>query len=128
MTTYYEYEGDATSTYYGCYLLRQTTKHLLYQVIHTGSLVRGETTSSGGTAAWKYIMYVADIILALLIVLVAYIGFILPLMQRRKPKVVAAGAEGGAAAIDAGAFTADTSSAGPEVSEASGPDAEGPSE
>ena len=94
VTVYYEYEGDATSTNYGKYLLRQTTKHLLYQVIHTGSLVRGVTNTSTGTAAWKYLMYAVDVILALLIVLVAVLGFILPLRKKKQPTLVAADGTG----------------------------------
>ncbi len=85
VSTYYDYEGDATSTNYGKYLLRQTTKHLLYQVCHTGKLVRGETSSSTGTPVWKIIMIVVDILLAALIALTVAFMIVIPL--RKKVKV-----------------------------------------
>jgi len=85
VSTYYDYEGDATSTNYGKYLLRQTTKHLLYQICHTGKLVRGETASDTGTPAWKIIMIAADIMLAVLIVVT--VAFMIVMPVRKKIKV-----------------------------------------
>ena len=84
VTTYYQYEGDATSTNYGTYLLRQTTKHMLYQVAHTGRLVRGERFTESGTPAWKTIMYVADGILVLLAALCAGTMIVMPVVKRKK--------------------------------------------
>ena len=81
LTTYYDYEGDATSTNYGKYLLRQTAKHMLYQVCHTGKLVRGETGTSTGTPAWKIIMIVIDVLLALLALLAIVLNIILPVRK-----------------------------------------------
>lgn len=83
ITTYYSYEGDATSTNYGKYLLRQTTKHLLYQVCHTGKLVRGETNSASGTPTWKVIMIAVDILLAVCAALSVVIYIVLPIRKRR---------------------------------------------
>lgn len=86
ITTYYDYEGDATSTNYGKYLLRQTTKHMLYQVCQTGKLVRGETGASTGTPVWKVIMIVIDVILALLAVLTVTFYIIMPFRKSRAKK------------------------------------------
>lgn len=82
ITTYYDYEGDATSTNYGKYLLRQTTKHMLYQVCQTGKLVRGETGATTGTPVWKVIMIVIDVVLALLAVLAIVLNIILPIVKK----------------------------------------------
>lgn len=84
ITTYYDYEGDATSTNYGKYLLRQTTKHMLYQVCQTGKLVRGETGATTGTPVWKVIMIVIDVVLALLAVLAIVLNIILPIVKKRR--------------------------------------------
>lgn len=84
ITTYYDYEGDATSTNYGKYLLRQTTKHMLYQVCQTGKLVRGETGATTGTSVWKVIMIVIDVVLALLAVLAIVLNIILPIVKKRR--------------------------------------------
>lgn len=84
ITTYYDYEGDATSTNYGRYLLRQTTKHLLYQVCRTGQLVRGETYSQTGTPAWRVIMIVIDVILALSAAATLIFMVVLPLRKNIK--------------------------------------------
>lgn len=86
ITTYYDYEGDATSTNYGKYLLRQTTKHMLYQVCQTGKLVRGETGASTGTPVWKVIMIVIDAILALLAVLTVVFYIVMPFKKSRAKK------------------------------------------
>lgn len=88
VTTYYQYEGDATSTNYGKYLLRQTAKHLLYQVCHTGKLVRGETNVQTATPAWKIIRTVVDVVLAVLILLVVFVGFIQPVRKNKKRVIV----------------------------------------
>jgi beta-glucosidase len=88
VTTYYQYEGDATSTNYGKYLLRQTAKHLLYQVCHTGKLVRGETSVQTATPAWKIIRTVVDVVLAVLILLVVFVGFIQPVRKNKKRVIV----------------------------------------
>jgi len=82
ITTYYDYEGDATSTNYGKYLLRQTTKHMLYQVCQTGKLVRGENGATTGTPVWKVIMIVIDVVLALLAVLAIVLNIILPIVKK----------------------------------------------
>lgn len=82
ITTYYDYEGDATSTNYGKYLLRQTTKHMLYQVCQTGKLVRGENGATTGTHVWKVIMIVIDVVLALLAVLAIVLNIILPIVKK----------------------------------------------
>ena len=84
ITTYYDYEGDATSTNYGKYLLRQTTKHMLYQVCQTGKLVRGENGATTGTPVWKVIMIVIDVVLALLAVLAIVLNIILPIVKKRR--------------------------------------------
>lgn len=84
ITTYYDYEGDATSTNYGKYLLRQTTKHMLYQVCQTGKLVRGENGATTGTPVWKVIMIVIDVVLALLAVLAIVFNIILPIVKKRR--------------------------------------------
>ena len=84
ITTYYDYEGDATSTNYGKYLLRQTTKHMLYQVCQTGKMVRGETGATTGTPVWKVIMIVIDVVLALLAVLAIVLNIILPIVKKRR--------------------------------------------
>lgn len=78
ITTYYDYEGDATSTNYGKYLLRQTTKHMLYQVCQTGKLVRGENGATTGTPVWKVIMIVIDVVLAIVL------NIILPIVKKRR--------------------------------------------
>lgn len=88
VTTYYEYEGDATSTNYGTYLLRQTSKHLLYQICHSGKLVRGETGVSAAIPAWKIIMVVIDIILAALMAVVLFTGIIIPIRKKKTLIVV----------------------------------------
>lgn len=88
VTTYYQYEGDATSTNYGKYLLRQTSKHLLYQICRTGKLVRGETNVASQTPAWKIIMVVVDVLIAALMILIFYTGIIKPIRKRRTPIVV----------------------------------------
>ncbi len=87
ITTYYDYEGDATSTNYGKYLLRQTIKHMLYQVCQTGKLVRGETGASNGTPAWKIAMYIIDVVLVLLIILTIALNIILPWRKRVVNKI-----------------------------------------
>ncbi len=84
ITTYYDYEGDATSTNYGKYLLRQSTKHMLYQVCQTGKLVRGENGATTGTPVWKVIMIVIDVVLALLAVLAIVLNIILPIVKKRR--------------------------------------------
>lgn len=84
ITTYYDYEGDATSTNYGKYLLRQTTKYMLYQVCQTGKLVRGENGATTGTPVWKVIMIVIDVVLALLAVLAIVLNIILPIVKKRR--------------------------------------------
>lgn len=84
ITTYYDYEGDATSTNYGKSLLRQTTKHMLYQVCQTGKLVRGENGATTGTPVWKVIMIVIDVVLALLAVLAIVLNIILPIVKKRR--------------------------------------------
>lgn len=84
ITTYYDYEGNATSTNYGKYLLRQTTKHMLYQVCQTGKLVRGENGATTGTPVWKVIMIVIDVVLALLAVLAIVLNIILPIVKKRR--------------------------------------------
>ncbi len=84
VTTYANYEGDPTSTNYGKYLLRQTSKHLLYQVCHTGKLVRGETNNNTATPTWKKIMYGIDVVLALLMILVFVKWFVMPIRKERQ--------------------------------------------
>lgn len=83
VTTYYQYEGDTTSTNYGKYLLRQMTKDLLYQVCQTGKLVRGETDAATTMPAWKIIMIAVDVVLAALIGVVLYIGIIHPIRKKK---------------------------------------------
>lgn len=89
VTTYYEFEGDTTSTNYGKYLLRQTAKHLLYQVCHTGKLVRGETGVSSEMPAWKVIMIIVDVALAAGMILLLLFGIIIPIKKSRQPIIVA---------------------------------------
>lgn len=83
ITTYYSCEGDASATNYGRYLLRQTTKHMLYQTCRTGKLVRGETNSNSGTPVWKVIMIIVDTLLAMCAALTAVMYIILPFRKRR---------------------------------------------
>lgn len=83
ITTYYNYEGDATATNYGKYLLRQTTKHLLYQICQTGKLVRGEIGSATETPAWKAIMIVADVVLGVCAAVSAVVYILLPIKKRK---------------------------------------------
>lgn len=88
ITTYYNYEGDATSTNYGKYMLRMTTKNLLYQVAHTGKLVRGEHTdlTISQFKGWRLIRTVADSVLVVLIILTAVFMVILPIRSLRRAK------------------------------------------
>lgn len=78
VTTYYNIEGNTENTNYGKYALRQMTKNLLYQIMHTGKIVRGEHTldTSGMFSGWKLIRFIADIALILLIALTAYLCFV----------------------------------------------------
>lgn len=56
ISTYYDYEGDATKTTYGTYLLRQTTKHMLYQACHSAQVEAEQNTS---WRAWQVVLNVA---------------------------------------------------------------------
>ena len=86
VTTYYNIEGNAENTNYGKYALRQMTKNLLYQIMHTGKIVRGEHTNSSTSifSGWRLLRLIIDAILMVLILLTAYQCFI---KERRKDKV-----------------------------------------
>ncbi len=90
ISTYYQYEGDATATNYGKYLLRQTTKNLLYQICHTGKLVRGEHTvlTVSQFSGWRLIRLIVDTILVLIMILTLVFMIILPIKRQIKIKVL----------------------------------------
>ncbi len=54
--TWYTYEGNATTTNYGAYLLRATTKHMLYQNCHAAKIATVENTS---WKTWQVVLNVA---------------------------------------------------------------------
>jgi len=89
ITTYYDYEGDATSTNYGKYLLRQTTKHLLYQVAHTGQLVRSVhyTSTSGFFSGWKLYRFIIDIALVIIMAVVFYFYIFKSICEKNKSTI-----------------------------------------
>ncbi len=91
--TYYEYEGDATSTNYGTYLLRQTTKHMLYQYCRSRATGTSSTvsssSSSSGTESWKTIQYAVDAVLIAGMVITAVVCFVLPAVNGGKKKAKA---------------------------------------
>ena len=80
---YYEYEGDATSTNYGRYLLRLAAKHMLYQFCHTG----GSDTSSVTVTrdeSWRNYWTAANVVLIAGMVVTAGVCFVLPLARKKK--------------------------------------------
>ena len=86
VTTYYSYEGDASTTNYGRYLLRLTTKNLLYQVAHTGKLLRGEhtTLTVSQFTGWRLIRLILDVVLIALMALCAAFMIVKPVVTSRK--------------------------------------------
>ena len=78
VTTYYDIEGNAESVEYGKYALRQMTKNLLYQIMHTGKIVRGEHTDNTVSQfkGWRLYRLILDTVLVLAILLTAYLCFI----------------------------------------------------
>ncbi len=55
ITTYYKQEGNASTTNYGAYLLRQTMKHMLYQNCHAAQVA---TTQNTSWRAWQIVFNV----------------------------------------------------------------------
>ena len=69
ITAYYKQEGNASTTNYGAYLLRQTTKHMLYQNCHAAQVASTQDTS------WRTWQVVFNIVLSL--GLAASVGFLI---------------------------------------------------
>lgn len=80
ITTYYKYEGDATTTNYGLYLLRQTTKHMLYQNCHAAQVASVQDTS------WKAWQVVFNVVGGLGIAATAAFMIVLPLVKKESEK------------------------------------------
>ena len=89
VTAYYQYEGDASATAYGRYLLRRTTKNLLYQVAHTGKLVRGEHTelTVSQFSGWRLIRLIVDLVLFACMALTVVFMIIRPLRKKKSQHV-----------------------------------------
>jgi beta-glucosidase len=79
VTAYYDVEGDATSTAYGAYLLRNATKHMLYQNVH------GSTSATTRESdQWKTWQVVGNVALGVAAAAAIGLGIVLPAVRRRK--------------------------------------------
>ncbi len=82
VSTYYDIEGNASSTNYGRYLLRQASKHMLYQYTHTGGTDAASVTITRDNTL-QTVQTVANVVLALLIVAAA-VWMLLPFFRKKK--------------------------------------------
>lgn len=80
ITKYYTYEGDATTTNYGRYLLRQTMKHMLYQNCHAAQIAAVQNTS------WKGWQIAFNVVLSLGIAADVAFFFVLPFIRKPEDK------------------------------------------
>lgn len=80
ITKYYSYEGDATTTNYGRYLLRQTTKRMLYQNCHAAQIASVENT---GWRAWQIVF---NVVLGLGMGVDVALLLVLPLIRKPEEK------------------------------------------
>lgn len=76
ITTYFKQEGNATTTNYGAYLLRQTTKHMLYQNCHAAQ-VAAEVNNS-----WKTYQIILNVAFGLGIGAAAVFMIVLPIIRK----------------------------------------------
>ncbi|QOL32291.1 glycoside hydrolase family 3 C-terminal domain-containing protein [Bifidobacterium eulemuris] len=79
VTAYYDQEGDATSTNYGKYLLRNCTKHMLYQNARSAT-----SAASTDNSAWKTWMVAGDVAFGVAIVAVVATCIAIPVVRSRK--------------------------------------------
>jgi beta-glucosidase len=80
ISTYESVEGNATTTFYGRYLLRQAAKHMLYQNCHAAQIASTPNTS------WKAYWVATNVVLGLGIGAAALFLVALPLVKVLKNK------------------------------------------
>ena len=75
ITTYEAYEGNATTTFYGRYLLRQAAKHMLYQTCHAAQIASTPNTS------WKAYWVATNVVFGLGMGAAAAFLIVIPLVK-----------------------------------------------
>lgn len=83
VSAYYEYEGNASATNYGRYLLRQAAKHMLYQFCHTGG-TKALNVSIEVDDSWKNLWTAGNVVIIGGIVATSVFCFVLPYTKKKK--------------------------------------------
>lgn len=78
ITTYFEQEGDATTTNYGRYLLRNVMKHMLYQNCHAAQI------ASVPDESWRNIQIALNVVLGVGMGAIAVFFIVLPIVRKEK--------------------------------------------
>ncbi len=85
VSAYYEYEGNASATNYGRYLLRQAAKHMLYQFCHTGGTDAASVTITTDDS-WKTLWTIGNVVLISAMAATAVVCFVLPYTKKKETK------------------------------------------
>ena len=85
VSAYYEYEGNASATNYGRYLLRQAAKHMLYQFCHTGGTKAINVTITADQS-WKTYKTIGNVVLGVAAAATAVVCFVLPYTGKKTKK------------------------------------------
>ena len=85
VSAYYEYEGNASATNYGRYLLRQAAKHMLYQFCHTGGTKAINVTITADQS-WKTYKTIGNVVLGVAAAATAVVCFALPYTGKKTKK------------------------------------------
>ena len=78
VSAYYEIEGNAETTQYGRYLLRQAAKHMLYQFCHAAQI------SPVSNDAWKTYQTIGNVALGAAAAAVIVFCFIVPMLKKKE--------------------------------------------
>ena len=78
VSSYYEVEGNAETTQYGRYLLRQAAKHMLYQFCHAAQI------SPVANDSWRVYQTIGNVILGLCAAATVAFCFVVPVVRKKK--------------------------------------------
>ncbi len=78
VSSYYEVEGNAETTQYGRYLLRQAAKHMLYQFCHAAQI------SPVANDTWRVYQTIGNVVLGLCAAATVAFCFVIPVVKKKK--------------------------------------------